>query len=157
MVLFHFSDFGSLYQRRCGVISCVLSRQPHFRPCRCGDFGFVSAAQASRTSHSRCFLQLQTFCCGRRELSLKDVAASQYVFSRGADNLSSYVSSFGSDLSSTCFGWCWGRCRLHQGLRSPVGDCVPLLRSFTVDNKSDEALRRNGGPSPRRDGKRVSS
>ena len=32
--------------------------------------------------------------------SLKDVAASQYVCSRGADNLSSYFSSFGSDLST---------------------------------------------------------
>ena len=50
------------------------------------------------------FLQIQTL---RRHasrlvapgvyLSLKDVAASQYVCSRGADNLSSYVSSFGSD------------------------------------------------------------
>ena len=38
--------------------------------------------------------------------SLKDVAASQYVCSHDADNLSSFVSSFGSDLSSTCFGWC---------------------------------------------------
>ena len=45
--------------------------------------------------------------------SVKDVAASQYVCSRGADNLSSFVSFFGSDLSSTCFGWCYGRCRLH--------------------------------------------
>ena len=38
-----FWDFGSLYQRRCGVItSYALSRQPYFCPCRCGDFGFVS-------------------------------------------------------------------------------------------------------------------
>ena len=110
------------------------------------------------------FLQLQTL---RRHVSrlvaagvypsVKDVAASQYVCSRGADNLFSFVSSFGSDLSSTCFGWCHGRCRLHQGLRSPVGDCLPLLRGLTVDNKSDEALRRNGGPTPLRDGRRVSS
>ena len=80
--------------------------------------------------------------------SPQDVAASQYVCSRGADNLSSYVSSFGSDLSSTCFGSCFGRCRLQSGLRSPVGDCLPLLRGFTVDNKIDEALRHNGGPTP---------
>ena len=37
-------------------------------------------------------------------LSLKDVAASQFVCSRGADHLSSHLSSFGSDLSSSCFG-----------------------------------------------------
>ena len=99
------------------------------------------------------FLQLQTLRLRVSRpvaagvcVSLKDVAASQYVCSRDADNLSSYVSSFGSDLSSTCFGWCYGRCRLHQGLRSPVGECLPLLRGFTVDNKSDEALHRNGGP-----------
>ena len=59
------------------------------------------------------FLQIQTL---RRHVSrlvaagvyfsLKNVAASQYVCSRGADNLSSYVSSFGSDFSSICFGWC---------------------------------------------------
>ena len=110
------------------------------------------------------FLQLQTL---RRHVSrpvaagvsfsLKDVAASQYVCSRGADNLSSYVSSFRSDFCSPCYRWFYGHCRLHQGLRSPVGDCLPLLRGFTVDNKSDEALRRNGGPTPLRDGRRVSS
>ena len=90
-----------------------------FSPCRCGDFGFVSRHKpaehripdVSRTPdvEASCI----TSCCGRRVLSLKDVAASQYVCSRGADNLSSFFSSFGSDLSSTCFGWCYGRCRLH--------------------------------------------
>ena len=37
-----FWDFGSLHQRRRGVISHALSRQPYLRLCRCGDFGFVS-------------------------------------------------------------------------------------------------------------------
>ena len=46
-----FWDFGSLYQRRCGVISHALSRQPSFCPCRCSDFGFVSRHKPSRTSH----------------------------------------------------------------------------------------------------------
>ena len=36
------SGFGSLCQSRCGVNSYALSRQPYFRPCRCGDLGFVS-------------------------------------------------------------------------------------------------------------------
>ena len=37
-----FWDFGSFYQRRCGVTSYVLSGQPCLRLCRCEDFGFVS-------------------------------------------------------------------------------------------------------------------
>ena len=54
MVLFQFWDFGSLYQRRCGVISCVLSRQPHFSSLSLRRLRLRVAAQASRTSHSRC-------------------------------------------------------------------------------------------------------
>ena len=37
-----FWDFGSLHQRRSGVISYALLRQPYLRPHRCGDLGFVS-------------------------------------------------------------------------------------------------------------------
>ena len=60
MVLFQFWDFGSLYQRRCGVTSCVLSRQPHFSSLSLRRLWLRVAAQASRTSHSRCF------CISRR-------------------------------------------------------------------------------------------
>ena len=90
--------------RRCGVISHALSRQPVL-----SSFGFVSRhkpaehrfpdVSATPDVEASCI----TSCCGRRVPSLKDVAASQFVCSRGADNLSSHVSSFGSDLSSTCF------------------------------------------------------
>ena len=92
----------------CDVAASFLTRCRGSRislPCRCSDFGFVSRAQAS-------FLQLQTL---RRHVSrpvaagvsfsLKDVAAPQYVSSRGADNLSSHVSSFGSDFCSPCYQW----------------------------------------------------
>ena len=68
------------------------------------------------------FLQIQTL---RRHVSrpvaagvcfsLKDVATSQYVCSRGADNLSSHVSSFGSDFCSPCYRWFHGHCRLIKG------------------------------------------
>ena len=86
--------------RRCGVISHALSRQPvlssvSLRRLRLG----VAAQAATPDVEASCI----TSCCGRRVPSLKDVAASQFVCSRGADNLSSHVSSFGSDLSSTCF------------------------------------------------------
>ena len=37
-----FWDFGSLHQRRRGVFSYPLSRQPYLRPRRGGDLGFVS-------------------------------------------------------------------------------------------------------------------
>ena len=96
MVLLQFWVFGSLYQRRCGVTSCVLSRQPHF-------FFLVAAATSAScrgTSQQniafQTFLHLQTLrrllsrpVAAGVSLSLKDVAASQYVCSRGADNLSS--------------------------------------------------------------------
>ena len=67
-----FWDFGSLYQRRCGVISCALSRQPYFSSLSLRRLWLRVAAQASRTSHSRCFCSSDveassfTSCCGRR-------------------------------------------------------------------------------------------
>ena len=100
--------------------SYALSWQPYFSI----DVAPATEASCRGTSQQniafQMFLQLQTL---RRHVSrpvaagvypsLKDVAASQFVCRRGADNLSSFVSSFGSDLSSTCFGWCCGRCRLQ--------------------------------------------
>ena len=55
MVLLQFWDFGSLYQRRCGVTSCVLSRQPHFSSLSLRRLRLRVMAQASKTSRSRCF------------------------------------------------------------------------------------------------------
>ena len=111
-----FWDFGSLYQRRCGVVSDALSRQPSSSSTSLRRLRLGVAAQASGNIASQMFPLLPTL---RRQVSrlvaagvylpLKDVAASQFVCSRGADNLSSHVSSFGSDLSSTCFEWCCGR------------------------------------------------
>ena len=102
-------DFGSLYQRRCGVVSDALSRQPSSSSTSLRGLRLGVAAQASGTS-SQVFPLLRTL---RRHVSrpvaagvylpLKDVAASQFVCSRGADDLSSHVSSFRSDLSSMCF------------------------------------------------------
>ena len=98
---------------RVGCFSMLCCRGSRIlRPCRCGDFGFVSRHKPAEhrfpevSANPDVEASCVTSCCGRRVLSLKDVAASQYVCSRGADNLSSYVSSFGSDLSSTCFRWC---------------------------------------------------
>ena len=54
MVLLQFWIFGSLYQRRCDVTSCVLSRQPHFSSLSLRRLRLRVAAQASRTSHCRC-------------------------------------------------------------------------------------------------------
>ena len=67
-----FWDFGSLYQRRCGVISYALSRQPYFSSLSLRRLWLRVAAQASRTSLSRCFCSSDveassfTSCCGRR-------------------------------------------------------------------------------------------
>ena len=67
-----FWDFGSLYQRRCGVISYALSRQPYLSSLSLRRLWLRVAAQASRTSHSRCFcisdVEASSFtsCCGRR-------------------------------------------------------------------------------------------
>ena len=65
----------------------------NLRPCRCGDFGFVSRHKPAE--------QFPLFPTLRRHVSrpvaaavyfsLKDFAAPQYVCSRGADNLSSFV------------------------------------------------------------------
>ena len=126
-----FWDFGSifadrviivlgLYQRRCGVTSCVLSRQPHFFVLvAAGDFGFVSRHKPAEhripdvSATPDVEASSITSCCGRRvSLSLKDVAASQYVCSRGADNLSSISLS---DFCSPCYRWFYGHCRMHHG------------------------------------------
>ena len=62
--------------------------------------------------------------------SLKDVAASQYVCSRGADNLTSYVSSFGSDLLLLrAYRWFYGR------LSTPKKGCA--VQSETVFHCSE--------------------
>ena len=95
-----FWDFGSLHQRRRGVICYALSRQLYLRLCRCGDFGFVSrhrpaehgipdvsAAPTLRRHISR------PVAAGVHP-SLEDVAASKYVCSCGAATLSSHDSSF---------------------------------------------------------------
>ena len=50
-----FWDFGSLQQRRCGVISYALSRRPYCSSMSLRRRRLRVAAQASRTSHSRCF------------------------------------------------------------------------------------------------------
>ena len=47
-----FWDFGSLYRRRCGVISHALSRQPYFPSLSLRRLRLRVAAQASRTSRS---------------------------------------------------------------------------------------------------------
>ena len=52
-----FWDFGSLYQRRCGVISYELSRQPYLSSMSLRRLRLRVAAQASRTSHSRWMLR----------------------------------------------------------------------------------------------------
>ena len=126
-------------------------------PCRCGDYGFVSRHKPAEHR----FPDVSAtpgikFSAGRRVLSERRCGVTVCLQSRRS-NLSSYVSSFGSDFCSPSHRWFHGHCRLHKGLRSPVGDCLPLLRGFTVDNKSVEALRRNGGPTPLGDGRRVSS
>ena len=78
---------------RLGVISYALLRQPYLRPHRCGDLGFVSRHKpaghripdvlAAPDVVASCI----TSCRGRRVSFSTDVAASQYVCSRGADNL----------------------------------------------------------------------
>ena len=126
-----FWDFSSLYQRRCGVIPHALSRQPYFRLCRSGDFGFVSrhkppehripdvsAAPTLRRHVSR------PVAAGVSP-SLKDVAASQHVCDCGAATLSSHDSSFRSDSSSTSSQWCYRRSRVHGELHRSDGDCLP--------------------------------
>ena len=50
-----FWDFGSLYQRRCGVVSDALSRQPSSSSTSLRRLRLGVAAQASGTSHPRCF------------------------------------------------------------------------------------------------------
>ena len=59
-------DFGSLYQRRCGVFSHALSRQPHFTSLSLRRLQLRVAAQASRTSAT---LDVEassiTSCCAR--------------------------------------------------------------------------------------------
>ena len=93
-------DFGSLYQRRCGVISYALSGQPYFIV----HVAAATSASCRGTSQLniafQMFLQLQTLSrqvsrpvAAGVYLSLKDIVASQYVCSRGADNLFSCVSS----------------------------------------------------------------
>ena len=67
-----FWDFGSLHQKRCGVISYALLRPPYLRPRRCGDLGFVSRHKlaehptpdvpAAPDVEASCI----TFCRGRR-------------------------------------------------------------------------------------------
>ena len=88
-----------------------------FRPCRCGDFGFVSRHKPAEhripdiSATPDVEASSITSCCGRRvSLSLKDVAALQYVCSRGADNLSSISLS-----CSPCYRWFYGHCRMHHG------------------------------------------
>ena len=104
-----FWDFGSLHQRRRGVISFELSRQPYLRLCRCGDFGFVSRHRPAEhripdvSAVPTLRRHVSRLVAAGVYLSLEDVAASQYVCSCGATTLSSHYSSFGSDLSSTCF------------------------------------------------------
>ena len=78
----------------------ALSRQPYFRPCRCGDFGFVTLHKPAEHRIPG-VSALQTLRCHVSRLvavgvfvSLKDVAASQYVCSRGADNPSSIFLMF---------------------------------------------------------------
>ena len=83
----------------CGVAASFLTRRRgsrNFRQCRCGDFGFVSRHKpAEHRIPDVCAtpdVEASSFtsCCGSRvSLSLKDVAASQYVCSRGADKLCS--------------------------------------------------------------------
>ena len=50
-----FWDFGSLYQRRCGVVSDALSRQPSSSSTSLRRLRLGVAAQASGTSLPRCF------------------------------------------------------------------------------------------------------
>ena len=102
-----FWDFGSLCQRRCGVISYALSRQPYFRLCHSGDFHFVSRHKPTE-HHTPDVSAAPTLrrhvsrpVAAGVSLSLKDVAASQCVCSCGAATLSSHDSSFRSDSSST--------------------------------------------------------
>ena len=69
-----------------------VSRQPYFRLCRCGDFGFVSRhkpaehripdVSAAPTLRRHASRPVAAGVC----LSQKDVAASLYVCSRGADD-----------------------------------------------------------------------
>ena len=68
-------DFGSLYRRRCGVISYALSRQPYFPSLSLRRLRLRVAAQASRTSRSDVSATTDveasriTSCRGRRVLS----------------------------------------------------------------------------------------
>ena len=78
---------------RFGFISYALLWQPYLRPHHCGDIGFVSRHKpavhripdvlAAPDVVASCI----TSCRGRRVSFSTDVAASQYVCSRGADNL----------------------------------------------------------------------
>ena len=75
-----FWDFGSLYQRRCGVISYGFVSRHKPAEHRIPD---VSAVPTLRRLLSRPVAAGVSF-------SVKDVAASQYICSRGADNVSSH-------------------------------------------------------------------
>ena len=88
------------------------------------------------------FLHLQTL---RRLLSrpvaagvsfsLKDVAASQCVCSRGADNLSiSLIFFLGSDFCSPCYRWFYGHCRMNHGCAVRMETVqVHVASSLSVD------------------------
>ena len=106
-----FWDFGSIFGRQghycsgtsvrstSGVAASFLTRcrgSRILRPCRCGDFGFVSRHKpaehripdGSATPDVEASVHHVLVAAGV-SFSLKDVAASQYVCSRGADNPSS--------------------------------------------------------------------
>ena len=124
-----FWDFGSLHQRRRGVISYALSRQPCLRLCRCGDFGFVSrhrpaehripdvsAAPTLRRHTSRpvaaaCTLLWKTL----RRHSMSAVAAQLPC--------PPMILPSGVILPPRLPGGA----RVRGGLRSPDGDSIPLL------------------------------
>ena len=96
--------------------------------CGCGNFGFVSRHKPAehRTPDVSATRDVEassiTSLCGRSFFSLRDVAASQYVCSRGAD---SHESSFGSALSSACH--CYGPYRLF-GVAPPRWRVVSYRR-----------------------------
>ena len=89
-----FWGFGSLYQRPCGVISYALSRQPYFSSLSLRRLWLRVAAQEHRIPNVSAVLTLRRLLsrpvAAGVSFSLKDVAVSQYVCSRGADNVSSH-------------------------------------------------------------------
>ena len=75
-----FWDFGSLHQRRRGVVSYALLREPYLRVFRCGDFGFMSQHRNPGVSEiPDVAASLLARCRSSHVLSLKDVALD-YIF-----------------------------------------------------------------------------